>query len=156
MLICGHVFACHEPTTWQENIKIVTLCKHWQSGLTLFRAGSEDSQNRLRGGGEPSPFKSGLLIVLQSCIMRVVTWRGTPGLGITLGTCSLRGEPNTDPHIPLKNRTSTLLLQTPTFSLRVQCTEHQQRTRNERARVLFSVGCVDRCLVFQGNCRFLT
>ena len=26
-------------------------------------------------------------------------WRGTPGLGITYGNCSIRGEPRTDPHI---------------------------------------------------------
>ena len=44
-----------------------------------------------------------------------------PGLGITYGTCSLRREPYTDPHIPLKMRTPILSWKTPILSLRVLC-----------------------------------
>ena len=66
-------------------------------------------------------------------------WRGTPGLGITSGTCSLRGEPHTNPHPPLKKRTPTLSWQTPTLSLRVLCGCSVHGTRNERVGV-----CQDR------------
>ena len=62
-------------------------------------------------------------------------WRGTPGLRIMYGTCSLYGEPHTDPRIPLKKMNPTLSWQTPTLSLRVPCTEHPYRTRNERVGV---------------------
>ena len=48
-------------------------------------------------------------------------WRGTPGLGITYGTYSLRWEPHTDPHIPLKKMIPNLSWKTPTLSLRVLC-----------------------------------
>ena len=43
-------------------------------------------------------------------------------LGITYGTCSLRGEPHTDPHFPLKKKDpDPLVIKTPTLSLRVLC-----------------------------------
>ena len=52
-----------------------------------------------------------------------------------VGNRSLREEPHTDPHIPLKKMIPTRLWQTPTLSLPVPCTKHPHRTRNERVGV---------------------
>ena len=68
-------------------------------------------------------------------------WRTTPDPGITWKTCSLREEPHTDPHPKLRKIIPTLSWHTPTLSLRVPCTKHPHRTRNERVGIIFlSVG----------------
>ena len=70
----------------------------------------------------------------------------------TYGTCSLRGGPHTDPHIPLINRTPTLSLFV--SSVRVICAQNSQREGRSPA---FQWDIyIDMCEVFYEDCGFPT